>query len=81
MIVVDTKVIAESMRKAPDARVITWLSRNDGAIALSTIVIAEIASGIERIREKERSPLLWKQLEARRNRFADRILPFDELSP
>lgn len=66
------------MRKSPDRAVVAWLVRNDRAIALSTVVIAEIAYGIEKIRTDERSPRLAAGLHAWRERCRHRIRPFDE---
>ncbi len=49
MIFLDTNVISELMRKAPDPGVVGWLERHDAELALSTIVIGEIAFGVEKI--------------------------------
>lgn len=78
MIFIDTNVMSESFRKVPDPAVMAWLMRFDVEIALSTIVIGEIAYGIAKIREDERAPRLSAALEAWRSRFAGRIFAFDE---
>jgi predicted nucleic acid-binding protein len=78
LIFIDTNVMSESFRKAPDPAVMAWLMRFDIEIALSTIVIGEIAYGIAKIREDERAPRLSAALEAWRSRFAGRIFAFDE---
>ncbi|MFK4532151.1 putative nucleic acid-binding protein [Bradyrhizobium ottawaense] len=46
MIFLDTNVIFETLRKAPDDAVIAWLVRHDAELALPTVTIAEIAFGI-----------------------------------
>ena len=48
MIFLDTNVVSEIMRTSPDVAVLTWLKRNENALALSAVVIAEISFGIER---------------------------------
>lgn len=46
MIFLDTNVISETLRKAPNDAVIAWLVRHDAELALPTVTIAEIAFGI-----------------------------------
>ncbi|CDX21147.1 PilT protein domain protein [Mesorhizobium sp. ORS 3324] len=78
MIFVDTIVVSETLKKAPDAAVLAWLVRNDAELALSTVVIAEIAFGIEKIRPDERAGRLGHGLAQWRHRFADRIFGLTE---
>lgn len=78
MIFIDTNVISEVLRKQPDSAVIAWLVRFDAELALSTVVIAEIAFGIEKIRSDERAPRLAEGLTHWRRRFADRIFGLTE---
>ncbi|MBZ9743037.1 MULTISPECIES: type II toxin-antitoxin system VapC family toxin [unclassified Mesorhizobium] len=78
MIFVDTNVISETLRKAPDAAVLAWLVRNDAELALPTVAIAEIAFGIQRIRPDERADRLEQGLSQWRRRFADRIFGLTE---
>ena len=78
MIFLDTNVISETMRKAPNPAVIAWLVRNDAELALPTVTIAEIAFGIGKIRPDQRAARLEQGLTAWRHRFADRIFPFTE---
>ena len=78
MIFLDTNVISETMRKAPNPAVIAWLMRNDAELALPTVTIAEIAFGIGKIRPDQRAARLEQGLTAWRHRFADRIFPFTE---
>ncbi|MBZ9996346.1 type II toxin-antitoxin system VapC family toxin [Mesorhizobium sp. BH1-1-4] len=78
MIFVDTNVISETLRKAPDAAVLAWLVRNDAELALPTVAIAEIAFGIQKIRPDERADRLEQGLSQWRRRFADRIFGLTE---
>lgn len=78
MIFIDTNVISETLRKAPDPAVLAWLVRNDAELALSTVAIAEIAFGIQKIRPDERADRLEQGLSHWRHRFADRIFGLTE---
>jgi predicted nucleic acid-binding protein len=80
VIFVDTNVVSEQMKPAPSTSVICWLTENDPQIALSSIVIGEIAFGISRIKTDERSPRLALNLASLRHRMSGRIYPFDDAS-
>ena len=55
-----------------------WLTENDAELALSSVVIAEIAFGIEKIRPEERAQRFAEGLDAWRARFRNRIYSFTE---
>lgn len=55
-----------------------WLQQHDAELCLSTVVIAELAFGIARIRPAERSVKLQQGLYEWRRRFAGRIFAFTE---
>jgi len=80
MIVLDTNVISEIMRPAPDPAVSTWLAVQDSLdLATTTITIAEIQRGIVRLPAGKRR----KDLEARFSAFVEeafsgRLLAFDK---
>ena len=78
MIFVDTNVISETMRNQPSPAVMSWLAAHDELLAVSTVTIAEIAFGIEKIRPDERSERLAAGLNDWRHRFADRIFPLTD---
>jgi predicted nucleic acid-binding protein len=78
LIFVDTNVLAETMKPRPEPLVINWLNANDHDLALSAIVVAEIAYGIEKIRNDERAPRLQIIFDDWRRRFAGRLYSFDE---
>lgn len=78
MIFIDTDVVSETMRAEPNARVSAWLERYDAELALSTIVLAEIAFGIERIRPEQRAHRFELRLQALRRRFSDRLFTLNE---
>jgi predicted nucleic acid-binding protein len=73
LIFVDTNVVSETLRKAPDPAVLAWLVRHDAELALPTVTIAEIAFGIRKIHPDQRVGRLEEGLAEWRRRFADRI--------
>jgi predicted nucleic acid-binding protein len=78
LIFLDTNVVSETLKKAPDEAVIAWLVRYDAELALPTVTIAEIAFGIEKIRPDQRAERLEQGLSDWRRRFADRIFGLTE---
>lgn len=78
MIFLDTNVVSETLKKAPDEAVIAWLVRYDAELALPTVMIAEIAFGIQKIRPDQRAERLKQGLADWRRRFADRIFGLTE---
>ena len=78
MIFLDTNVVSETLRKAPDPAVIAWLVRHDAELALPTVTIAEIAFGIAKVRPDQRAARLEHGLADWRHRFAGRIFGLTE---
>jgi len=78
LIFLDTNVVSETLRKAPDAAVIAWLVRYDAELALPTVTIAEIAFGIAKVRPDQRAARLEHGLADWRHRFAGRIFGLTE---
>lgn len=48
---VDTNVFSEQLKPRPDAGVIEWLAENESKLFISSITVAEIRRGIERLPE------------------------------
>ena len=78
MIFLDTNVISETLKNQPDPDVMAWLVRHDAELALSTVTIAEIAFGIQKILPDQRAKRLELGLTNWRQRFADRIFGLTE---
>jgi hypothetical protein len=78
VIFLDTNVVSETLKRTPDPKVLRWLERHDAVLALSTVVIAELAFGIARIRPDERAQRLMDGLMAWRQRFSGCIYTFTE---
>jgi predicted nucleic acid-binding protein len=77
LIFLDTNVVSELVKPQPDAKVIAWLTRHDLSLALSTIVLAEITYGIEKIRPDERARRLEGFPAELQRRFGGRLHHFD----
>ena len=79
MIVLDTNVISELMRPAPDEAVRTWIAAKDPLdLAITTITVAEIRRGIERLPNGRQRKRLEEKFSAFvEEAFAGRLLPFD----
>jgi hypothetical protein len=76
LILLDTNVVSETLRKTPNPAVIACLVRNDAELALPTVTIGEIAFGIGKILPDQWAMRLEQGLASWRHRFADRIFPF-----
>ncbi len=78
MIVVDTNVASELMRPAPEARVVAWVRAQDNnELYTTSITVAEIAYGIERLPDGARKALLRATATQVFSAFSEHVLAFD----
>jgi predicted nucleic acid-binding protein len=79
MILLDTNVVSEPLRHAPDARVVEWIDAQPlETLFLSTITVAELRAGVALLPAGKRRTGLRNNLEKRvLPLFAGRVLPFD----
>ena len=79
MILLDTNVLSEPLRPAPDARVVAWIDAQALAtLYLSAITVAELRAGVAQLPAGKRRTSLQDSLETRvLPLFAGRVLPFD----
>lgn len=78
MILLDTNVVSEAMKPAPDASVRAWLDEEAAeTLYLSSVTIAELMFGIGSLPKGKRREKLTAALDSVMELFADRILPFD----
>ena len=79
MMLLDTCVVSELARPAPDPRILAWLdSVNDDALRLSVLTLGEIKKGADLLEEGPRKVRVEAWLDELRATFADRIVPVDE---
>ncbi len=76
--VLDTNIVSETSRPRPDALCLAWLSRHAADCCLTTITLAEMRYGVERLPEGKRRRELARKYEFIRQDFRDWILDFDE---
>lgn len=79
MILLDTNVISEPQRQAPNARVLEWIDAQAlETLYLSAITVAELRAGIALMPTGKRRDGLHDNLEKRLlPMFANRVLSFD----
>jgi toxin FitB len=79
VILLDTNVISEPLRPAPDSRVIEWIDAQPlETLFLSAITVAELRAGAALLPAGKRRTGLQQNLEKRvLPLFAGRVLPFD----
>ncbi|MBP6479801.1 MAG: type II toxin-antitoxin system VapC family toxin [Pseudomonadales bacterium] len=79
MILLDTNVVSEPLRHAPEARVIEWIDAQPlETLYLSAITVAELRAGVALLPTGKRRIGLHDNLEKRvLPLFVGRVLPFD----
>ncbi|BAF89837.1 plasmid stabilization protein [Azorhizobium caulinodans ORS 571] len=78
MILLDTNVISEAMKPAPEDNVRAWLDEQAAeTLYLSSVTIAELLYGIGALPAGKRKDRLTEALDGVMELFADRVLPFD----
>jgi predicted nucleic acid-binding protein len=78
VILLDTNVVSEAMKPAPDEAVRAWLDEQTAeTLHLSSITVAELMFGIGVLPDGKRKAKLLDALDGVMELFADRILPFD----
>jgi predicted nucleic acid-binding protein len=78
MILLDTNVLSEWMKPAPDARVLAWLDDQSGAhLFVSSVAKAEIDAGIAVLPPGKRKNALKNAAEILFEPFASRCLALD----
>ncbi|WP_063062469.1 PIN domain-containing protein [Nocardia sienata] len=79
MIILDTNVIAEPLRKAPEAGVVEWIDAQPlHTLYLSAVTVAELRFGIAAMPAGRRRDLLKIRVETRvLPLFTGRVLAFD----
>jgi toxin FitB len=76
VIVLDTNVVSELMRAAPDRAVRSWVQRAHD-LATTAVTLAEVRYGIARLPSGRRRDVLAEAAEGIFSAFRDQVLPFD----
>ena len=78
MIVLDTNVISEAMKPAPNPAVRTWLNEQVAeTLYLTSVTLAQILFRIAVMPSGRRRNTLTRALDGLLELFGDRVLPFD----
>lgn len=78
MIVVDTNVISELMRPSPAPVVVEWVrEQSQRELYTTSVTLAEVRYGIERMDEGRRKDLFTSMAEEIFAAFGEYVLPFD----
>lgn len=79
MILLDTNVVSEPLRRVPESRVIEWIDAQPlETLCLSAITVAEVRAGVAMLPAGKRQARLRDNLEKRvLPLFVGRVLPFD----
>jgi predicted nucleic acid-binding protein len=82
MVILDTNVISEMTRSAPEPNVVAWYMRQDsGSLFTTTVTLAEVLYGINLLPEgNRRSGLSEFAGDFFRDEMAGKILSFDEIA-
>jgi len=74
---VDTNILSEPTKPQPDERVEKWIAAHEANFYTSSLVIAELLNGLQRLADGERKRALGPQLERLIERLGGRILSFN----
>ncbi|ESQ87204.1 hypothetical protein ABAC460_20755 [Asticcacaulis sp. AC460] len=78
MILLDTNVVSEMMKAAPDAQVHQWLDAQTAeSLFLSSVTVAELLFGVAALPEGKRKTRITDVVDGVLALFDGRILPFD----
>lgn len=78
----DTNVVSEIVRKAPEPAVLGWIAERQAAeLFISAATLGELVRGASRLPGERRRTALKRWIETDlRQHFEGRVLPFDELA-
>lgn len=74
---VDTNILSEPTKPQPNPRVEEWIADNESDFYTSSLVIAELLNGLERLADGERKRRLAPQIEKLIEKMGGRILSFN----
>jgi predicted nucleic acid-binding protein len=79
VIILDTNVVSELLRPAPDRNVISWVDAQDATeVVITAITAAELRAGVAFLPRGRRKATIATQVEALlEGTFADYVLPFE----
>jgi len=76
--VLDTNIVSELSKDEPNTQCVSWLRRHGTECCLTTITLAEMWFGLERLPEGKRRRVLARKFKFISQEFHDWILDFDQ---
>lgn len=79
MIVLDTNVVSEALRRDPDPQVLAWLESLTDDVAITAVTLAELLAGVRRLPAGRRRTTLERAVAAAVDPYLQTraVLPFD----
>ena len=74
---VDTNILSEPTKPQPNPQVEQWIGDHQASFYTSSLVIAELLNGLERVAEGDRKRQLQQRLDRLIEKLSGRILPFN----
>jgi predicted nucleic acid-binding protein len=74
---VDTNILSEPTKPQPNIRVEKWIAAHEADFYTSSLVMAELLNGLEKLPEGDRKRRLAQQIEKLVEKFGGRILSFN----
>jgi hypothetical protein len=74
----DTNIISERSKPGPEESCLAWLDAHQPDCYISTITLAKLGYGVERLPEGKRKRTLARKLEFLREDYRENVLAFDE---
>jgi hypothetical protein len=78
VIVLDTNVVSEPLRRSPDSAVLAWLAESADALALTAVSVGELLYGARLLPEGRRRAALVETIEDVLDSFPGLILSYDD---
>jgi toxin FitB len=76
--VLDTNIISETVKPKPDSRCLAWLVAHAGDCCLTSITLAEMCFGLERLPEGKRKRTLARKYNFILQDFREWMVDFDQ---
>ena len=77
MIIIDTNVVSETMKPAPDEHVLTWLAGHVSEVTITSITVGELCAGMEVLPDGHRKGELQRLLDGVFSAYRDIIVGYD----
>ncbi len=79
MIVLDTNVVSEALRREPDTQVLAWLESLTDEVAITAVTLAELLAGVRRLPPGRRRTTLEAAIDTAVEPYLETraVLPFD----